>query len=61
MLLGFAHRCSLSFFAGHSIGTGEQTFSAEFASAPQVKQATVGLSVMCAISWVKPWLFSMQI
>jgi hypothetical protein len=40
---------------------GAQTFSAEFACAPQVKQTTVGLSVMCAISWVAPLLFSMHI
>jgi len=31
--------------------------SAELASAPQVKQETVGLSVRCAISLVNPWLF----
>ena len=51
----------ISYFRLQSRGTGMQTLSAELASAPQVKQATVGLSVMCAISSVKPWLFSIQI
>ena len=38
-----------------------QTLSAELASTPQVKQVTVGLSVMCATSLVRPLLFNMQI
>jgi hypothetical protein len=43
-----------------SMGIGAQTLSTELASAPQVKQTTVGLSVMWAISSVSPLLFSMQ-
>ena len=34
-----------AFCVVQSIGIGEQTLSAKFASAPQVKQVTVGLSL----------------
>ena len=54
------HFCSSRQIRYFSRGTGEQTLSAELASAPQVKQETVGLSVRCAISLVNPWLFRMH-
>jgi hypothetical protein len=43
-----------------SSGMGLHTLSAESASAPQVKQTTVGWPVTCAISSRRPALFSMQ-
>ncbi|MBP1729057.1 MAG: hypothetical protein H6Q56_1430 [Deltaproteobacteria bacterium] len=60
LVLPGGHFCSSRQNRYFSRGTGEQTLSAELASAPQVKQETVGLSVRCAISLVNPWLFRMH-